>query len=510
MARGDAQPAQLESFIDARLRRHLSGSASYVATVNMRDSLQRVLVESSLRGVASALPAPLDKPAGDALPLRVEFAPAEGGARDRIAVSLGRLAAADIRRRRGGEGMQLQRAALAFSPPTQTLRLPEQGLLVYGSAAAADLDRWRALFAGSGGGGGGLPIAVELRLARADVLGKRVHNLAVRASAGADGWSAVVDADELAGQVDYRTEGGARLVARLLHLSVPEGAGEGDMAARKASDLPALDIVAERFSVRGKPLERRELYAAADGDDWRIDKLTLASPDAKIEASGRWRGGAASGSELKFTLNASDAGKFLGRVGYPDMVLGGKASLAGSLGWAGELPTLDYPSLSGDLKLSAEDGQFLEIDPGLGKLISLMNLQALPRRIALDFRDVFSKGFRFDRIDAVSRVEQGTMQLKQFHMAGPAAEVAMSGRVGLADETQQLKVRVVPSLGGTASTAVAIVNPVAGVAAAIAQKVLKNPLGQIFSHEFDVSGSWTDPKVTKIIIEPTPNQAATP
>src|SRR4051812_1219982 len=510
VARGDAQPAQLESFIDARLRRHLSGSASYVATVNMRDGLQRVLVESSLRGVASALPAPLDKPAGDALPLRVEYTPAEGGVRDRIAVSLGRLAAADIRRRRGGEGMELQRAALAFSPPTQPLRLPEQGLLVYGSAAAADLDRWRALFAGSGGGGGGVPTAVELRLARADLLGKRVHNLAVRASAGADGWSAVVDADELAGQVDYRTEGGARLVARLLHLAVPEATGDGDMAARKASDLPALDIVAERFSVRGKPLGRLELHAAPEGDDWRIDKLTLASPDAKIEASGRWRGGAASGSELKFTLNATDAGKFLGRVGYPDMVLGGKASLAGSLGWAGELPTLDYPSLSGDLKLSAEDGQFLEIEPGLGKLISLMNLQALPRRIALDFRDVFSKGFRFDRIDAVSRVEQGTMQLKQFHMAGPAAEVAMSGRVGLADETQALKVRVVPSLGGTASTAVAIVNPVAGVAAAIAQKVLKNPLGQIFSHEFDVSGSWTDPKVTKIIIEPTPNQAATP
>jgi uncharacterized protein YhdP len=366
------------------------------------------------------------------------------------------------------------------------------------------------VFTGGTGGGGGVPIGVELRLARADVLGKRVHNLAVRASAGASGWSALVDADELAGQLDYRTEGAPRLVARLLHLTVPESSGDGGQAARKASDLPALDIVAERFSVRGKTLGRLELHAAPEGDDWRIDELAIANPDAKLDASGRWRGGAASASELKFTLQAADAGKFLGRVGYPDMVLGGKASLAGSLGWAGELPTLDYPSLSGDLKLSAEDGQFLEIEPGLGKLISLMNLQALPRRIALDFRDVFSKGFRFDRIDAVSRVEQGTMQLKQFHMAGPAAEVAMSGRVGLADETQALKVRVVPSLGGTASTAVAIVNPVAGVAAAIAQKVLKNPLGQIFSHEFDVSGSWTDPKVTKIIIEPTPNQAATP
>ena len=48
--------------------------------------------------------------------------------------------------------------------------------------------------------------------------------------------------------------------------------------------------------------------------------------------------------------------------------------------------------------MQAEDGQFLEIEPGIGKLVSLMSLQMLPRRISLDFRDVFSKGFQFDRI----------------------------------------------------------------------------------------------------------------
>ena len=137
-----------------------------------------------------------------------------------------------------------------------------------------------------------------------------------------------------------------------------------------------------------------------------------------------------------------------------------------------------------------------------------MNLQALPRRIALDFRDVFSKGFRFDRIEAASAVDHGVMDLRHFRMRGPAADVAMSGKVDLARETQTLKVRVVPSLGGSASTAVAIVNPVAGVAAALAQQVLKNPLGQLFAHEFDVSGSWTDPKVINMTIAPPPTETA--
>ena len=165
----------------------------------------------------------------------------------------------------------------------------------------------------------------------------------------------------------------------------------------------------------------------------------------------------------------------------------------------------DGASLSGELRLRAEEGQFLEIEPGIGKLISLMSLQALPRRIALDFRDVFSKGFRFDRVDAVSRVERGRMELREFRMRGPAAEVEMSGEVDLAAETQQLRVRVVPGLGDSASTALAIVNPVVGVTAALAQRVLKNPLGQIFAHEFSVTGGWAEPQV-KRLAPPSPER----
>jgi uncharacterized protein YhdP len=166
---------------------------------------------------------------------------------------------------------------------------------------------------------------------------------------------------------------------------------------------------------------------------------------------------------------------------------------------------LDTASLSGDLRMNAGDGQFLEIEPGIGKLISLMSLQALPRRVALDFRDVFSKGFRFDRIDAQARADAGLMQIGEFRMRGPAAEVQMSGTADLGRETQDLRVRVVPGLGDSASTAIAIVNPVVGITAALAQRVLKNPLGQIFAYEYSVTGRWADPQVARItpVIPPT-------
>src|SRR4051794_41853062 len=101
-----------------------------------------------------------------------------------------------------------------------------------------------------------------------------------------------------------------------------------------------------------------------------------------------------------------------------------------TLNWNGDPLLIDYPSLSGSLQLQAEDGQFLEIDPGIGKLVSLMSLQALPRRLTLDFRDVFSKGFQFDKIAAAASIARGAMTIKDFKMNGSAADLDMSGEGG--------------------------------------------------------------------------------
>ncbi|MBV9189782.1 MAG: TIGR02099 family protein, partial [Betaproteobacteria bacterium] len=342
VARGDAQPNALAPLIENPLLRHLSGSSAYVANVSLRGATQRVVVESSLRGVDSALPAPLAKAAPDALPLRVEYVSLEDGERDRIFVSLGRIAIAEIHRRKKGDDMDLRRAGVSLTPASQSVRLPDgPGLLVYGSLPALDMDRWRAI---APSGGEAVPLTLELKLARVDMYAKRFNNIALRASADDSGWSAVVDADEIAGQVTYNSEGAGQLVARLLHFSVPasvENAVPGPTA--KTSELPSIDITAERFDLRGKPLGKVELVAQRTGDDWLIDKGSMVNADGSLNATGRWRGGVAPGSELNFKLAATDVGKFLGRAGYPSMVAGGKADFSGTVAWQGELLTIDYP-----------------------------------------------------------------------------------------------------------------------------------------------------------------------
>ena len=505
-------PAQALPGLPEAVRRRLSGQAPYSATVSMRGGTSRVAVDSSLRGVASALPAPLAKAAEQPLPLHLELHASEGGARERVLAGLGNLLSLELLREARGGALEVQRVGVRLTPRAgETVRLPAQGVSVQGSLGELDLDAWRSL--AESAAPGELPgvVLLDVQLGRVQAYGRRFGHLSLRASGTAARWSALVSADELEGQLGYRADEGGRVVARLARVDVPaHAASDAAQAAFKPGELPAVDFIAERLSVRGKALGRVELAAHPQGADWRIDKLAIANDDATVRASAWWRGGAAGETALEFSLQSGDIGALLGRLGYAGLVAGGTARLDGALSWPGGPFAFDGAVLSGDLRLSAEDGQFLEIEPGIGKLISLMSLQALPRRIALDFRDVFAKGFRFDRVDAASHVERGRMQIGEFRMRGPAAEVEMSGEVNLAAETQDLRVRVVPGLGDSASTALAIVNPVAGVTAALAQRVLKNPLGQIFAHEFSVTGAWADPQVTRLSLPEAPVRDASP
>jgi uncharacterized protein (TIGR02099 family) len=488
VAKGDATVAGTATLFDHPWLRHVSGAASYAATVTLVKGRTQVLVESPLQGVASTLPAPLAKSAADTLALRLELMPDE-----RIAVRLGRLVAADFMK---------QRAGVALTPVgAAAVRLPERpGTLVYGSLARLDLDKWLPLF--SGRELATAPTTFDVRIGALDLYGRRMNDVSMRAGLNAMGWSAAVKSQELAGDVSYRREREGRLVARLTHLRIPEEyPGAPARGTLEPKDLPSLDLVAERFIYGGMELGRVELAGLRAGEDWRIEKLTMANAEANLAGTGSWSSGAPTRSSLEFELATSDAGEFLGRVGYPGVVKGGKAQLKASLGWNGHPGVIDYPSLSGEMQLRAQQGQFLEIEPGLGKLISLMSLQLLPRRITLDFRDVFSKGFAFDRIALSGQVAGGVMALKDFRMRGSSAQVEMSGDVDLARETQNLRVRVIPRLGDSASTVIALVNPLLAIPAAIAQKILKDPLGHIFAFDYSVTGAWTDPTVAKLGVE---------
>jgi uncharacterized protein YhdP len=200
----------------------------------------------------------------------------------------------------------------------------------------------------------------------------------------------------------------------------------------------------------------------------------------------------------------------LGQFGFGDYLKRGNGKLEGQLAWPGYPYDFALANLAGSFKVEASKGQFAKIEPGAGKLLALLSLQSLPQRALFDFRDVFSAGFAFDRIEGDVKVARGVLVIDGFEIAGPSAFVSMSGEVSLPLETENLTLHIVPEVGeGLALAATLIGTPVLGLSTLLVTKLLKNPLGKAVAYEYQVTGSWDNPQVTRLSA-PAPQAAANP
>src|SRR4029078_4266772 len=168
--------------------------------------------------------------------------------------------AAQVARAQAGPAMQVQRSVITLYPATgETPRIPERlGMTLRGSLPALDLHPWLPLF--SQGGTDGEGVGYGLQIGVLEALGKRMRAVTMQGATDGMGWSASMNTAEFNGDVVYRTEGGGKLVARMTRFMLPENS-PGAKSGEALKDLPALDIIADNFTHRGRKLGRVELLA---------------------------------------------------------------------------------------------------------------------------------------------------------------------------------------------------------------------------------------------------------
>jgi uncharacterized protein (TIGR02099 family) len=475
----------------------LDGQTTWKGTLSVRNKISTMRFDSNLLGLASTLPAPFAKSANSSLPLRIELRE-RAGRQGVLAVNLDKVASAQLLLDASAPS-GVSRGAVSLGG---VAALPaEDGLWISGDLDIADADAWQAVFSGGGDANSQLLAGVDLQIGVLDLNRRRFNDVDVQASRTDTGWQVALSGPDVAGQVTWTSQGDGKLAARLSKLVLPPVTTQvqaGAPAAGTDHRLPSVDLIADSFTYEGKELGRLAVLARPETSGWELQRLEMVNPESRFVMSGRWVGALASRTDVTIKLDVSDVGKFFGRLGWPDSMKGGTATLEGPLAWSGNPTRFDIPSLSGQLKLEAKDGKFRQIEPGVAKLLGILSLQALPKRVTLDFRDVFTKGFSFDRISADMKIVTGVADTQNFMMKGSAAHVAMHGQVDLARETQDLVVRVTPSLSEGIAIAGALVNPAIGVAALLAQKVLKDPFSQIASFDYKITGSWADPSIVHV------------
>jgi uncharacterized protein (TIGR02099 family) len=511
-ANGTIGADEVRRRLDLPVLEALSGSTGYRAEVRIRKREVELVLESNLVGISSTLAAPFAKAADEALPLRIENTPLpttpqrSGVAimREQVRATLGSVLAVHLIRRKQGDERVPERGAIMIGRPLT--QVPERGIAVGVSTRLVDLDYWnnvwrgRAKDGGASTAGSGLPpLTAEVKTDELVVLGKHYSDVNAGIVGAAPQWRGYLQSREANGIFQWDGAGAGKLSARFKKWRRPEKTSDQGTNADLLEELPALDIVVEDFIIGERHFGRLDVQAHNDGGIWRLDRIMLNNPSGSLLGRGQWQIANGNRTQLDFALESNDVGKLLDRLGYGGTIRNGNATMNGRIGWQGPPAALDYATLSGEMALEASKGQFVKLDPGAaGKLLGLISLQGLPRRFLLDFGDVFSEGFTFDRMSGKMTVSSGLMRSDRLQIDGPAARVVLRGETDLKRETQRLAVSVQPELGGSAALGVAVVNPLAGVATLLAHRMLQNPLNRVFASEYLITGTWADPKVEKL------------
>ena len=129
-------------------------------------------------------------------------------------------------------------------------------------------------------------------------------------------------------------------------------------------------------------------------------------------------------------------------------------------------------------------------------VLGLLSLTELPRRLTLDFRDFFNRGFGFSRIAGDIRFGGGQARSDGVTIDGPAAEIRIRGSADLQARTHDQTIEVLPKTGNLLPAVGALTaGPVGAAVGAVANAVLRRPLAEMGARNYHVSGPWQDPKV---------------
>lgn len=513
----------------AKLTSYISGSSDWVGDILIQKPRVSIAFRSNLTGITSRFPAPFNKSAYQQLSLRIDKKQDTNS--ENIYINLGNKITAKIVSSAQNGQMQLEQALLNFNADLTSNSLASslepssnnKGLSITGNLDHLDADAWRYIIknitdsdnAQANNSAGKLSIQkVALKINTLDIFDRRINQLKISDIANKTGLQVNLQSKEISGDLHWTTQNNGKLVARLSNLSIPDAAPDTISAIKDddtetsttsfkkfvklEQDYPALDIIADNFEFNKKSFGAFELIAYPQNDNWNIQKLKFTTPDSAMSAEGQWNNWVRSPNTfLNITWDIKNLGKTLKRFGYADTIKDGEGELTGRLHWPGSPHQFETTRLNGELQFEMHKGQILQVQPGVGRLLGLLSLQSLPRRLTLDFRDLFSNGFAFDKIKADVRIEQGVMRSDNFAMSGPAADVSIKGETNLQKETQHLFVKVMPRISDSISLAALAGGPLVGAVAFLAQKLLKDPLNKIASSEYEITGTWDDPQEVK-------------
>ena len=500
----DAGLAETKRPGDSPLLARIRGEAAWNAALDIPHAggaPVKLHIASDLAGLSLDLPPPFGKAKGTVRMLGIG-SHVTPGVESIIEVHYGDLASAALRLVRDRDAGRLRIEHGAIRVGAGDAALPDTpGVTVHGALPVLDTGAWDTFLEdvtahrapGADASWFGHVREVLIDAGSVTALGARFPETRIRATPGdGGGWWLDLAGPHLEGAMQIPSDPDTAPVTVGLQRFVlePASAGAGNEGHRlDPRALPALSFSARRFVFGDVDLGRVSFTTAPSEQGMQLERLDVRADSFEGEATGSW---SVAGEEHRtaFTtrIYGDDLGRMLDSLGFDgSVVAGGKTSISLRGSWTGAPADFALERLTGVMHFLSTDGRLTRLEPGVtGRAFGLLTVTSLPRRLILDFGDIFKDGFKYDRIDGSFAIENGDAHTENLFMESDTARFEIVGRTGLVSEDYDKLVTVIPKISSSL--------PLLPVW--IVEKILdRNVFDKAFSYQYMITGAWNEPVV---------------
>jgi len=174
--------------------------------------------------------------------------------------------------------------------------------------------------------------------------------------------------------------------------------------------------------------------------------------------------------------------------------------------WVGSPLNFELLQTRGDAEVTVRTGRFLDVTNGNNalRIFSLLNFNAIAKRMSLNFKDVFGRGISFENVHSLTTLEDGTLTFVQpLKVDGTGGDFKVNGRIDLANG--QLDNEMVVTLPVNKSLPwlgayLALANPVVGIGVLVGERILRKPIKELSSAKYRITGDTDDPKLELVSV----------
>lgn len=389
------------------------------------------------------------------------------------------------------------------------------GLSLVGSLNDFNLEAWKKVFARFADDDNSFILnnlrSFNLTLNQLTFLQQKFSDLRLKGTLLANkDWSVGIQQKKVSADLTYNVTN--NLIGGFIHFlsldKIKLTKTDENTSSLKPEQIPNFNLRVDNLSIGGILIGDLTLKSHSTPERWTVDYCRIETPNYQLMLEGGWtQKNKANHTDVQLKVHFNKLSKSLEAWGITPAVHSKKGDLSFNGGWRGRFDEFSLASLNGAMDLQLNDGRITHLSPeteeklGLGKLLSILSLQTIPRRLHLDFSDLSQEGYSFDMFKGHFTVAKGIMNTQDSYIDGPVAYASMKGDLDIVHRMYDLNLSISPHITASLPVVATIAGgPIVGLSVWVASKIINQGMQKISAYSYKISGPWDQPVVQQLSI----------